>query len=488
MRRAIIASFMAACAVAASTVAFAQERTTVFVHGLASDGGTWDSAVSTLQPQLAIRPLTVNLNWQSLYESQASELESKVGALAPPDAVAIGHSNGGVVSRQWSRIRGLSGVITLGSPNQGAPIVDHVFDWLGYLDNVLDRIAVIGAIFSNDIDTSTWWWVPAQWQAAFSIATDIWSTAGNGLFSLGYDYRLPVMPEMRVFSSFMDGLNSPANRDREASQIPSRAAIVNVATDFYDGGPFRIVSPAHYREWHDGILVAGVSLDVLAALIRAYADVDDLSAYTLSEHVAGVAGWFLNFEDTWCRAVSDPSPMDLAHCYEHDGIVPAWSQAYDVPRLPLIVNLNGPIHTEETSANVPALYDALTTIANVPLRSALPPTPPPPPPPPPTNPPPPPPPSPPPTNPPPPPPSGRFKLNNGVCAWDAFDSGPNQCDPNASPGRYKVNSAGVCYWEPTEFPPDQCTPPPPPAGRFKLDGNGGCYWEPADDGPNQCQP
>ena len=85
-------------------------------------------------------------------------------------------------------------------------------------------------------------------------------------------------------------------------------------------------------------------------------------------------------------------------------------------------------------------------------------------------------------------PIGRYKLNNGVCYWDAYDSGPNQCDPNGAPGRFKVDAAGGCYFEPSEFPPDQCTPTPEPTGRFKLDGSGGCYWDQYDSGPNQCLP
>jgi pimeloyl-ACP methyl ester carboxylesterase len=487
-----------------SPPAKAQERTTVFVHGLASSSATWDAAVATLRQELAINPLQADLNWQAFFGSQADELERELGAMVPPDAIAVGHRTGGLVSRQWSRNRPLGGLFTLGSPNQGAPIVDHIFDWLGYLDNVLDRIDAVHAIFANDVNIEVWWWVPAQWRVAFAIAADIWNTAGNGMFSLGLDYRLPILTQMRVGSSFMANINSAGNRDREAAAVPSRAAIVNVAQDFYDGGPFRILSPDHYGDWHVGLLVTGVTLDVLAALIRGYADVTDFGAYNLAEEVSGVAGWFLGFEETWCKLVADPSPIELASCYEHDGIVPAWSQYYDAPRLPFILNVNGPVHTGETSGNIAQVREALTTIAQVPLRSSLPPPPTPTPSPEPSpdpggDPAPSPTPSPSPTptpdpaptpdpTPPPPEPTGRFKLNNGSCYWDPYDSGPNQCDPNAAPGRYKVDGFGTCYFEPSEFPPDQCTPPPQPTGRFKLDGNGGCYWDPNDSGPHQCLP
>ena len=65
--------------------------------------GMGPSAVS--RRELAILPHQANLNWQALYESQAAELEQKLGSLLPPDTIAVGHSNGGVVARQWSRNR-----------------------------------------------------------------------------------------------------------------------------------------------------------------------------------------------------------------------------------------------------------------------------------------------------------------------------------------------------------------------------------------------
>ena len=127
---------------------------------------------------------------------------------------------------------------------------------------------------------------------------------------------------MRVASSFMSNMNSGGNRDREAAEIPARGAIVNVARDFYDGGPFRIIAPGSYQDWHNAINIAGVALDVLAGIVRINADPGEVSALDVSDAIAGVAGWFLGFEDAWCKAVSDPSPSDVASCYEHDGIVP----------------------------------------------------------------------------------------------------------------------------------------------------------------------
>jgi pimeloyl-ACP methyl ester carboxylesterase len=454
-------------ALSVPSIASAEDRPTVFIHGLASSSQTWDQAVSRLTPLLAIQPFQVDLDWRSFYETQAGQLQQQLGSL-PGDVVAVGHSNGGVIARQWSRNRDVGSLITLGSPNQGAPFVDHLFEWFTFLDDVLNRMANVSAAFSVT-NHDVWWWVPDRLLDTFNFATDVWNTAGNGLFSLGFDYNLPVMPEMRVFSSYMKNLNSQANRDREASSVANRVALLNVAHDFDLGGPFRVVAPNNYVAWHNTIVVAGVGLDLLASYIRIAADLQDQEAFDLADQVSALAEWFLQFEDVWCLTVSDPSPYPLASCYEHDGIVPAWSQAYDLPRTPFILRSDGPIHTGETSDSDDQLYQALTTVAGVAKRK--PDSPPPPP------------------DPPPPPrPTGRYKVINAQCVWDPYDSGPDQCSPLPPPGRYKFDGFGACYWEPNDYPPDQCSPPAPPTGRFKLDGGGGCYWDSNDSGPDQCAP
>src|SRR5215475_9919368 len=127
-------AFGVAVAVAAPSIVSAEDRPAVFIHGLGSSSHTWDPAVSDLTPLLAIQPYQVDLDWRALYERQAAELQQQLGNL-PEDVIAIGHSNGGVIARQWNRDRPLGSLITLGSPNQGAPFVDHLFDWFAYLDD-----------------------------------------------------------------------------------------------------------------------------------------------------------------------------------------------------------------------------------------------------------------------------------------------------------------------------------------------------------------
>ena len=528
--------FLVLCLLSAVGSGLAQDRDTVFLHGFKSDGSKWQPATDRLAERLAIRPHRPNLDWRLFYETQAARLESQIGASLSADAIAVGHSNGGVVARQWSRGRRLGALVTLGSPNQGAPFVDHFFEWFKFLDDALSRISNVSATYTQAVDHDVWWWLPAQWLPRVTNIVDIWSTANSGLISLGLDATMPVMPEMRFASSYMANLNSRSNLNREAVEVGNRAAIISVAKDFNHGGPFRIITD-NYDDWRTGIFITGIALDGLAGVIRIVADASDRGAFDLADHVSSLADWLFQFEEVWCRVVSDPSPLELGHCYEHDGIVPAWSQAYDHPRVQFIIVPDGPIHTNEMSQSDDQLFLALTTVAHVPLReeAATPsapesapetvaprdsagsgtpvpapapapapsptptpvPTPEPTPVPVPS-------PTPPPAPPPPPEatpapvpgpavpepvaPTGRFKMNEAVCVWDPNDSGPDQCSPLPPPGRFKFDGGGSCYWEANDYPPDQCAPPEPVSGRFKLDGAGGCYWDSNDGGPDQCVP
>jgi pimeloyl-ACP methyl ester carboxylesterase len=125
-------------ALSAPSIATAQDQPAVFIHGLGSNSHTWDQAVSRLTPLLAIQPYQVDLDWRALYETQAAQLQQQLGSL-PGNVIAVGHSNGGVIARQWNRSRDVGSLITLASPNQGAPFVDHLFEWFTFLDDVLNR-------------------------------------------------------------------------------------------------------------------------------------------------------------------------------------------------------------------------------------------------------------------------------------------------------------------------------------------------------------
>jgi pimeloyl-ACP methyl ester carboxylesterase len=93
---------MVLAATLAASRASAQDRVTVFVHGLGSGTGTWSDAVGRLTPQLAIAPRQTDLDWRTFYARfKGQAFLDAVFAKLRDDVVTVGHSNGGIVARQW---------------------------------------------------------------------------------------------------------------------------------------------------------------------------------------------------------------------------------------------------------------------------------------------------------------------------------------------------------------------------------------------------
>ena len=247
-----------------------------------------------------MQPFQADLDWRAIDEMQAGELQQKLGSL-PGNVVAVGHSNGGIVARQWSRNRSVGAIITLGSPNQGAPFVDHIFEWFTFLDDILGRMANVSAAFSVT-SHDVWWWVPDRWLDSFNFAADVWNTAGNGFFSLGFDYKLPVMPEMRVFSSYMSNLNSQAKRDAKRHGPKRATSQCRPATSSRRALSRSCRSGQLRQAWHNTIMTSpALLLDVTGGVHQNQgADGQDQTAFDLADQVSSVAEWFLQFEDVWC--------------------------------------------------------------------------------------------------------------------------------------------------------------------------------------------
>jgi predicted alpha/beta hydrolase family esterase len=192
----------------------AQDRPLVFVHGFKSDGTTWNETTSRLRVQLAITATQPWLAWRAPFTDQAAELESKIhrGTASP---FAIAHSNGGPVIREWSKVRPLSGLLTLSSPNQGAPIANNAGAFAMYNANIVTSLLNVNAAFSDPNDPQ--FWIRQVIQGAMAFAGDTVSVALAALGTAGFDLAAPVFEHERVGSPFMAQLNSGAWRSRHRS-------------------------------------------------------------------------------------------------------------------------------------------------------------------------------------------------------------------------------------------------------------------------------
>src|SRR5688572_4839801 len=80
------------------------DQPVVFLHGFASSGDAWRETANRLAADLAITAHAPTVDWKNQYQSQAHEVQAQTSSVGDLP-IAIGHSNGGIVARQWSRER-----------------------------------------------------------------------------------------------------------------------------------------------------------------------------------------------------------------------------------------------------------------------------------------------------------------------------------------------------------------------------------------------
>jgi pimeloyl-ACP methyl ester carboxylesterase len=324
----------------------AQERPTVFVHGFNGSPGTWQPAADRLASVLSISPYVPSIPWADAFETQAGRLNAQLGAL-PNSTITIGHSNGGVVSRAWSAQHPLSAVLTVGSPQQGAPIVNKVLSALNFHQNLYNSASAAFTAFG--VQPNDWWSFYAYVELAL-VLTQQWSwrtyfqIAGLGLLA-GH----PVIPQMAVGSSFLSNLNSPGNLAREAATIAGRAGLVYSLDRYWQAGPIRLFDPASVA-----------ALEAVGSYLT-FTYPTNLQAQWIAVQLFRVASGLRQIDPLWCWAVTD----DVSCNTPHDGIVPVTRQVY-----PGANNLfiQGPSHLYEARVSDNAIQYALSTYMQVSTR------------------------------------------------------------------------------------------------------------------------
>ncbi|MEO7190144.1 MAG: hypothetical protein ABI051_03740 [Vicinamibacterales bacterium] len=353
----------------------AQDRPVVFLHGLGSNSNGWVDTAERLRQQTAIEPRLPDFNWRKSFQDQAGDVRNRPELAALTAPVLVGHSNGGLVAREWSRGRHVDGVVTIGTPHRGAPLMPNFFQWTSFNAAAPSLLNTTLRAFSDWTDFSwTFWYIQnaLNWVADFSI----WAVFSLGT-TLGFDAALPVAGQMHPYSSYVSDVNSSTNLGREASDIPSRVGVVSVAHNFYWAGPARAAVP----DLADGIAVAlygaAFGLEYWAGYIMIEADPSDFAATEQAFSLFTVASYILAIDPFYCRVVST---YGLNDCVENDGVVPYTSQEYpNAPNMYIGTDNDGPAHVQERQRSGDALYSALTWYMHIPNRGSTPtPTPPPP--------------------------------------------------------------------------------------------------------------
>lgn len=365
-----------AVAILVAIPASAQDRAVVFVHGLASSGSRWAATADRLGADLQVAATLPDLAWSTRYAEQARRLHGEPSVTnIGGRPIALGHSNGGVVSREWSKSRALDGIVTIGTPHQGAPLIPQFYNWVVFNQSTALLVDYALSAFARP---STFSWVISQvgwslgWVGEYSLWTVVYLAA-----SLGISVGLDVANEMRPGSAYLNALNEGGNLQREASAIPVRVGISSVAHNFYWAGPVRAFQPDL------GDTAASIIYAVISAFagwggfIMLRAEPTDFDAIRQSESLFALAGHLASIDPFYCSLVSSTSGLA---CIANDGVVPVTSQEY--PGAANIRLENGPAHLQEID-QADVLRDVLVHYLHIPPRTAPPAPPPPPPPPPP---------------------------------------------------------------------------------------------------------
>lgn len=392
--------------------ALAQDRPVVFLHGLKSSPEAWRGVSERLQARLRLTPYRPSLDWRQAYSQQASALlgNSSLAGLPGHLTVAVGHSNGGIVARQWSRSRALSGIVTVGTPNAGAPLIANFTHWRQFMAATPVYVGAVMQAFARPSGTS---WVMGPVDSMLQIALNYAvSSVVEVAAVVAMNEIAPVTADMRPGSAFLTSLNAPAALAQEAAAVPRRAGVVSIATNYYYAGPMRAALPDYADSVATALYGAIGGLNFWAGWVLVNAPQGDVDAIRQASSLYALAGHLASIDPIYCTMVSSPT---LSSCVPNDGVVPHTSQRYP-NALNVVMGENGtwgPVHTRLTEQSDEVLYRLLVETMLVPVRTASPPPGPTPPSPPPT------PPSPPPSNPPQPGQSGSHvdSLLPGDILW-----------------------------------------------------------------------
>ncbi len=341
--------------------AIAQDRLTVFLHGFNSNAASWAATASRLQARLHIVAAVPELPWHLPYDSQATALNNAATAAgAPPNMVVVGHSNGGLVARQLSTKRGVNGIVTLGSPHQGAPLARNIAGIVAHYANIGDKLGLLLYMVGARNGTNQF--------------TGIWNSPGmafirTGIQNLGLalTYTMhslqrsvlpvvtaPVLADMTPGSAALGALNSASNLSREAVAVPHRVGLVFAARDWWIGAPFVAGAP-EYQYSGDAAVRAGIHY---LSLIAGYFTPPnflptDAVANTINAQARSIISDLILFNSSWCYASTGAADCSISS----DGVVTTESQYF--PGTSANVGYYGPSHTREKDESEQHVFEAL---------------------------------------------------------------------------------------------------------------------------------
>ncbi len=201
--------------------ALGQQDTIVWQHGFGGDDGTWYSMAVQLSPVFNVHMARANTGWQRRFVDQADSLRRGY-APGPSRAFLVGHSFGGIVGReavrQGSRWKAL---ITVGTPNEGAPIAKSIVN--GTASNTISNLTFAATLPwiapRGRLDD----WEEMMLEGTYDVVLDKVAQLATSLF-VGNASSL-VLPDGDPDSPFMTDLRSTTRVINEEAQVPYRQSM-----------------------------------------------------------------------------------------------------------------------------------------------------------------------------------------------------------------------------------------------------------------------
>ena len=361
----------------------AQDKPVAFVHGLFLNSGEWQGTANLLTQQYEIQPIVPTLGWQNTFETQATNLQSALGALT--QAAAMAHSNGGLVLREYLAQSGagthITSGFTVGTPHHGAPLAQAIAngtvgEYGAYLLNSI--VDPFNFYYANDpdfqsaVDNGPLIELPYLMDFMAFVA-DNFVPIVNQVGVPAAEAAIPVASEMNPSSSFILALNASGNLSAEQAHMPVR---IGAATSVSPQNAFFTLFSDDPADW--GNVRAGVEYFAFL-LFDYYSTNPDPFLQANAARWLNLAEAMYTFDVDWLLlngSVVGVTQGGLVIVQQQDGLVPLSSATWPggtKQRNLLWPSVSIPHRNQVTDPNMIALMQTvLGTDFSIPVRPPAP--------------------------------------------------------------------------------------------------------------------
>jgi pimeloyl-ACP methyl ester carboxylesterase len=338
----------------------AQRQPLVMTHGIRSNPTTWDQAAITLPGAFPVSIVRDTTTWTKSYFFQANELLDSVFTGLPDSTLAVGHSNGGLVLRQSILLNApLRGLVTVGSPNKGAPAADAIRK--NYMGDIISPILVHGQAISYALSPPDWTDPDEQWYYDYVAATgsNMIDLVNSILAAMEFDPSFEIWNSMYPSSAFMQSVGSPASLAIQHQRVPIRASIRTYIDDEKQAFWRLVIAPENVA-YFEGIRDFASTIALLAGFYYTdkycYLQPYQQGKCNASSLFFDLSTDLLLIEGRYCYKITVENAVGAYPfpCFASDAVVPLGNQTWgpvDINAPPdsalRLYDIQGPSHTEQ---------------------------------------------------------------------------------------------------------------------------------------------